>query len=255
MKIASWNLNGIRSCAKSGLIPWLEKRTNDIILLQEVRADLGQIPKEVVELSDYHKFWFPAQSKKGYSGVGILSKDNPLRLMQGIGRKEFDVEGRVLAAEFKDCIAVSAYFPNSQDGGKRLEYKIAFCEALHKWLSALRKQGKLVILGGDFNIAPFPIDLARPNENEKSPGYLPEERAWMKSFLDGGWIDSFRYLNPEAIKYSWWSARTRARERNVGWRIDFHALHEQDKERIASADIENDVLGSDHCPVNLEVAI
>ncbi|NMC62026.1 MAG: exodeoxyribonuclease III, partial [SAR324 cluster bacterium] len=167
----------------------------------------------------------------------------------------FNNEGRVLAAEFKDIIIASAYFPNSQDGGKRLDFKLSFCEAIHEWLLDLKKTGKIVVLGGDYNIAPFPIDLARPDDNEKSPGYLPEERAWMKSFLESGWVDSYRFLHPESVKYSWWSARTRARERNIGWRIDFHVLPEEDRDRIIAADIENEVLGSDHCPINLEIRI
>lgn len=255
MKIASWNVNGIRACTKSGLVPWLQLSAYDVILLQEVRADGTQIPSEVECVPGYRKFWLPAKSKKGYSGVGILSRKEPQRIIEGMSIHAFDNEGRVLTAEFDEIIAVSAYFPNSQDGGKRLDFKLSFCEAIHEWLLELKKSGKIVVLGGDYNIAPSPIDLARPDENEKSPGYLPEERAWMKSFLESGWIDSFRYIHPELVKYSWWSARTRARERNVGWRIDFHVLHEQDRERIVSADIENEVLGSDHCPINLEIEI
>ena len=254
MKIASWNVNGIRAAAKSDLLPWLRRGEYDVILLQEVRADQSQIPAEI-EALDLHKAWHAATAKKGYSGVGILSREKPLRLIEGMGCDAFDCEGRVLAAEFRDIIAISAYFPNSQDGGKRLGFKIEFCEAVHAWVDALRAEGKPVVLGGDYNIAPFPIDLARPADNEKSPGYLPEERAWMKHFMDSGWIDTFRFLYPDAVKYSWWSARTRARERNVGWRIDFHTVHEKDRARIVAADIDNAVMGSDHCPISLELKV
>ena len=253
MKIASWNVNGIRACYKNGLMPWLAKGKYDVILLQEVRAEESQIPKDLLEDTTYKKYWYPAAVKKGYSGTALFSKKAAKKIYQGIGIPEFDGEGRILAAEFDEIIAVSAYFPNSQDAGKRVDYKIRFCDAVLEWLTKLRRRGKVVILGGDYNIAPYPIDLARPDENENTAGYLPEEREWMKKFLGSGWVDSFRYLHPETVKYSWWSMRTRARERNIGWRIDFLSLHEDDKKRIKSADIENDIYGSDHCPIFLEI--
>ncbi|NCN39904.1 exodeoxyribonuclease III, partial [bacterium] len=152
-RIASWNVNGIRACAKKGFVDWVESEDFDAILLQEVRADESQIPKEVQLLSEYHKAWFPATSKKGYSGVAILSKEEPLKVHRGMGSEEFDVEGRVISAEFEEMILVSAYFPNSQDKGKRIDYKLAFCDQMVKWLTKLRKTGKVVVLAGDFNIA------------------------------------------------------------------------------------------------------
>lgn len=254
MKIISWNLNGIRACTKNGFADWLKRCRADVVMLQEVRAMQEQVPEEVSAVSKYNQFWFPASSRKGYSGTGILCLENPKRVIEGIGIEDFDREGRVLGAEFEKFFVFSAYFPNSQDGGKRIEYKIDFCDALQKYLVKLRKEsGKPIILGGDFNIAHKPLDLARPENNENSPGYLPEERDWMEKFINSGWVDTFRYKHPDTVKYSWWSFRTRARDRNIGWRIDYHTMLKQDADLIEKADILTDVMGSDHCPVSLVV--
>lgn len=255
VRVATWNVNGIRACAKSGLTDWLTTHDADVVLLQEVRADVHQIPEEVCALGQYQQQWFPATVKKGYSGTAILSKAAPKKVTAGLGYEEFDGEGRVLTAEFDALVAVSAYFPNSQDGGRRLDYKIRYCDAMAAHLKKLSKTGKPVVLGGDYNIAPYPIDLARPKDNEKSPGYLPEERAWMDQFLKSGWTDTWREMNPETVKYSWWTARGGARERNVGWRIDFHVLQAKEKGRLRAADMLNEVKGSDHCPVTVELVV
>jgi exodeoxyribonuclease-3 len=161
----------------------------------------------------------------------------------------------VLTAEFDNLIAVSAYFPNSQDAGKRLDYKLRYCDAMAGHLAKLSKKGKPVVLGGDYNIAPYPIDLARPKDNEKNPGYLPEERAWMDQFLKSGWTDTWRNQHPEEVKYSWWSVRLGARARNIGWRIDFHVLQSKEVGRLRGADMLNDVTGSDHCPVTVDLIV
>lgn len=254
--LASWNVNGIRACYKSGLVEWFKKHSFDVIGLQEVRAEESQVPPEILELKGYSKFWNPATSKKGYSGVAIFSKREPQKVLWGIGVEEFDVEGRVITAEFEEFYFVTAYFPNAQDKGKRLSYKLAFCEAIHQFVKKLAKSGKCVVLCGDFNIAHQPIDLARPDDNHESPGYLPEERAWMGSFLDAGWIDTFRFLHPNKKEaYSWWSARTRARERNVGWRIDCLTVPERNKDLVMASGIQDKVMGSDHCPVTLELKV
>ncbi len=250
-KIVSWNVNGIRACVKNGFTQWLQTSEADFVLLQEVRADSSQIPGELANLPNYEKFWFPATSKKGYSGTGILSRQKALKVRNGIECEDFDCEGRVLAVEFEKITIVSAYFPNSQDGGKRLPFKISFCDAIAEFLLKLRRLGKPVVLGGDFNIAHRPIDLARPEANEDTAGYLPEERAWMEAFLNSGWVDTFRHQHPDLVKYSWWSARTNARARGIGWRIDYNVVHESDRSRVVAADIEDQVTGSDHCPVNL----
>lgn len=254
-RIATWNVNGIRAATKSGFPDWARSHDADILMLQEVRADEHQIPDEVKGLGHFYQTYFPATVKKGYSGTAILSKEDPRRITRGMGHEEFDGEGRVLTVELDKLIVVSAYFPNSQDGGRRLDFKLRYCEAMEEWLHKLSKKGKPVVLGGDFNVAPYPIDLARPKDNEKSPGYLPEERAWMDAFLNSGWTDTWRHLNPDTVKYSWWTARAGARSRNVGWRIDFHVLANKHRDRIVSADILNDVFGSDHCPVTLDIAV
>ncbi len=254
-RIASWNVNGIRACAKNGFVDWLKSEDFDAILLQEVRAEEDQIPIEIRELEGYHKAWHSATAKKGYSGVAILSKEAPIKIHLGMGAPEFDAEGRVISAEFEELILVSAYFPNSQDKGRRIDYKLAFCEQIIKWLNKLRKTGKVVVLAGDLNIAHEEIDLARPESNHGSPGFLPEERKWMSKFLDKGWVDTFRSLYPEEEVYSWWSARTRARDRNIGWRIDYHLIHEDDIDVLEDAGIQTQVLGSDHCPVTLDLKI
>lgn len=255
VSIASWNVNGIRACAKAGFTNWLGQQDHDVVVLQEVRAEPGQIPPDLLADTRYHKVWNPARVKKGYSGVALLSKEKPLRVEAGIGYDEFDGEGRVIMGEFPGFFAVGAYFPNSQDGGRRVDYKVRFCRAIHEYVDRLRKTGKPVVLGGDYNVAPRPIDLARPKENEGSPGYLPEERAWMAEFLEAGWLDTFRHLYPETVKYSWWSLRSAARARNIGWRIDHFAIARQDHDRLVAADILNDVMGSDHCPVNVTLAV
>jgi exodeoxyribonuclease-3 len=255
-KLASWNVNGIRACVASGhFLPWLEKNDFDVVGLQEVRALPEQIPLELQECKRLpFRHWFSAQ-KKGYSGVGILSRVQPKQVLQGIGVDEFDAEGRVLAAEFENFVFVTAYFPNSQDQGARLPYKLRFCEALLDWMNRLEKKlGKTIVLNGDFNIAHQAIDLARPKENEKTAGYLPEERAWMSSFVTAGWVDSFRHIHPtKTDAYSWWSARTNARPRNIGWRIDYFAVSPSGKDQVADAGIQSKVMGSDHCPVWVEL--
>jgi exodeoxyribonuclease-3 len=255
MRLAAWNVNGIRSCCQKGLGAWIEKENFDGIMLQEVRADPSQIPDEIQDLRGYYQYWNPATSKKGYSGTGILTHEEALSVIPGLGIDEFDVEGRVLSVELSKLWLVSAYFPNSQDAGRRIEYKIAFCRAMQSWLDKLRLSGKPVVLAGDFNIAHEEIDLARPKDNHDSPGFLPREREWMTEFVKSGWRDTFRELHPGKVQYSWWSARTRARERGIGWRIDYHTVHEDDMKYVKSAGIMDQVMGSDHCPVTLELKL
>jgi exodeoxyribonuclease-3 len=254
MRFASWNVNGIRACSKNGLAAWFKQQDFDIVGLQEVRALPEQIPEDVQSLPHY-KYWCAAQ-KKGYSGVGILSRTPALKMSSGLGVEEFDVEGRVITGEWKDCFFLSVYFPNSQEGGARLAYKLRFCEALAEFAERLRKSGKAVIVSGDYNIAHEEIDLARPDDNHESAGFLPKEREWMGQFLNAGWVDTFRHLYPDATeKYTWWSARMRARERNVGWRIDYLCVDDDHKEQIQSAGMQMSVLGSDHCPAILELSL
>jgi exodeoxyribonuclease-3 len=206
----------------------------------------------VIQGTSYKSYWACAK-KRGYSGVAIYSKTEPLEV-RFLGKPEFDGEGRALIAEYNDFFFFSAYFPNSQDAGKRLDYKLAFCAAMLRLCNSLVKKGRHFILCGDYNIAHTPIDLARPKQNEGNAGYLPEERAWMDKFTKEGHVDTFRHFHPgEAGHYSWWSYRTEARERNVGWRIDYHCVDSAFLPKVKSSIIRPEVTGSDHCPVEIEI--
>ncbi len=256
MKLVSWNVNGIRACHKNGFLDWFHTDKPDVVGLQEVRAEEHQVPPEIANLPNYSKVWFPAQ-KKGYSGVAILSRETPSQVFRGLGDSLFDSEGRVLGVEFEKFLFFSVYFPNSQDLGARLQFKIGFCEKLEGFLNSLnRSLKKPVVLCGDFNIAHQPIDLARPKENESTAGYFPQERAWISHFLGTGWIDTFRYFFPQKENaYSWWSARLNARARNIGWRIDYHTISPGSENLLEGAGIQDKVMGSDHCPVELHLKI
>ncbi|TVR90650.1 MAG: exodeoxyribonuclease III [Spirochaetaceae bacterium] len=251
MQIASWNVNGIRACAKKGFFDWLSQTSPDIVCLQETRAEPTQLGEQELHPAGYLSYWQSAE-KKGYSGVALYSKHEPTAV-RTLGHPEFDSEGRVLFLEFDSLVVGSAYFPNSQDGGKRLEYKLKFCDAIMTELGSMVASGKDVILAGDYNIAHQPIDIARPAENENSAGYLPEERAWMSSFLSSGYIDTFRQFDTSPGRYTWWSYRGGARTRNVGWRIDYHCVNERLSSRLESVQIQAEVHGSDHCPILLNV--
>ncbi|GAB1482205.1 exodeoxyribonuclease III [Treponema sp.] len=259
VRILSWNVNGIRAVEKKGFVDWLKTESPDLLCLQETKARKDQLSEDLISPTDstgntYYSYWASAQ-KAGYSGVAIYSKTEPLDI-RSLGADEFDAEGRVLAADFKDFTLISAYFPNSQDKGARLPYKLDFCAAMLDECKRLVKAGRNIVLCGDYNIAHKPIDLARPKENEENPGYLPEERAWMDTFTQAGFADTFRRAHPDAIdQYSWWSYRIRARERNVGWRIDYHCVNEALMPKVSSSIIRQDVLGSDHCPVEIELSI
>lgn len=257
LRIASWNVNGIRSAHSKGLLSWIASENPDVVCLQETKAHPDQLTEELLAPEDglgrpYKVYWASAQ-KKGYSGVALLSRAEP-RSVSFLGVREYDEEGRVLAADFGGVTVISAYFPNSQDGGARLGYKLGFCAAIREFCDGIVAQGGHIVLSGDYNIAHTPIDLARPKENEGNPGYLPEERAWMEDFTRAGYVDTFRALHPgEPGHYSWWSYRTRARENNVGWRIDYHCVDSGLRGRVRSASIRDEITGSDHCPVLLEL--
>jgi len=259
MRIFSFNVNGIRAVEKKGFIPWMEAEGADMVCIQETKARPEQLSAELREIRDkngklYHAYWASAK-RPGYSGVAIYSRIEPLDL-RTLGISEFDDEGRVLQADFRDFTLISAYFPNSQEEGRRLDYKLGFCDAILKLCKKYRKEKRHFILSGDYNIAHTPIDLARPRENEGNAGYLPEERAWMDTFTAAGFIDTFRHFHPgETGHYSWWSYRLRARERNVGWRIDYHCTDREFLPAIKSSVIRPDVLGSDHCPVEINIEL
>jgi exodeoxyribonuclease-3 len=257
MRILSWNVNGIRAVEKRGFVPWFQAEAPDALCLQETKARPEQLSQDLTAPQDkrgnpYHAYWASAK-KAGYSGVAIFTRIEP-KSVKPLGIGKFDNEGRVLLAEFSDFTLICAYFPNSQDGGARLPYKLEFCDAMMELCNSLVKKKRHFVLCGDYNIAHTPIDLARPKENEGNAGYLPEERAWMDSFTKAGHIDSFRHFHPgETGHYSWWSYRAAARIRNVGWRIDYHCVDRAFLGRVKNARIRPDVEGSDHCPVEIEI--
>ena len=251
-RIASWNVNGIRAAEKKGLFPWLQARKPDILCLQETKAHTDQLTEEFLDQEEYESHFISGE-KRGYSGVALYSRERP-RSISPLGVDDFDREGRVLVAEYGDFILVNAYFPNSQAEGARLSYKIEFCEAIKEFCDAVRARGTDVVICGDFNIAHKPIDLANPKSNEGNPGFLPEERAWMDRFIGAGYLDTFRMFTPEGGHYSWWSYRFNAREKNIGWRIDYHCVSPGMKGRVKDAVILPDVMGSDHCPVEVTIS-
>lgn len=252
-QVLSWNVNGIRAAAKKGFSQWLAATAPDILCVQETKAQPDQVPPEIAHPDGYRVYWASAE-KKGYSGVAVFTKDEPTNVSQ-MGIKRFDDEGRVLQLTYDDVVLITAYFPNSQTAGKRLDYKLDFCRSIKEICDSHTATGKKVVLCGDYNISHKPIDLARPAENEKNAGYLPEERAWMDGFIGGGYTDTFRMFNHEGGNYTWWSMITRGRERNVGWRLDYHCVNEGFAGAVVEAGILADVMGSDHCPVSVTLDI
>jgi exodeoxyribonuclease-3 len=256
MKIITWNVNGIRAAEKRGFVNWLIKENADILCLNETKAEPKQLPEHLinppVKGTPYSSFWASAK-KKGYSGVAIYTKKKPENV-RFLDKPEFDDEGRVLIADYKDFTLIAAYFPNSQDERKRLDYKLAFCDSMLKLCNSLVKKGRHFLLTGDYNIAHTPIDLARPKANGNSAGYLPDERAWMDKFTGAGHIDTFRHFHPnETGHYTWWSYMGGARSRNVGWRLDYNCVDKGFIDRVKSSIIRPEVEGSDHCPVEIKL--
>ena len=246
-KFISWNVNGLRACVNKGFLDFFKEIDADVFCVQETKLQEGQID---LDLDGYHKYWNYAE-KKGYSGTAMFSKDEPLSVKYGIGIEEHDKEGRVITAEFDTYYIVTCYTPNSQNELKRLDYRMEWEEAFLAYLKELEKS-KPVILCGDLNVAHMEIDLKNPKTNRKNAGFTDEEREKMTVLLDSGFTDTFRYFYPdkEGI-YSWWSYRFKAREKNAGWRIDYFISSKELNDKLVSAAIHTDVLGSDHCPVEL----
>lgn len=252
MKLASWNVNGLRSLEKNKYWETFLRTTKpDIFGLQETKASPEQLSELLLSPPGYSAFFSSSVVKKGYSGVALYSKVEPLSLHYGMGIPEFDQEGRLIAGEFEDFWFVNAYFPNGGQGPARLDYKMRFYDAFLLFVEKLKVQ-KPVIFCGDVNTAHEEIDLARPKENQKTTGFLPEERAWIDEVVDAGYIDSFRRKHPnQRDAYSYWDLFTRARDRNVGWRIDYIFVSREFAFRIKKAEIHSDIFGSDHCPVSI----
>lgn len=250
-EILSWNVNGMRSVLRKGFLEWLEKAEPDIVCLQETRVYPDDLTEEQRTPNGYVSMWMPAQ-KKGYSGVGFYAKREPVSVSP-LGKKAFDAEGRVQLIEYKNFTIVNAYFPNSQPERRRLDYKLKFVSAVKRACNKLVREGRNVIICGDYNIAHREIDLARPKQNVNNPGFLPEEREAMTKFLKAGYVDTFRQFCDEPGHYSWWSYRANARAKNVGWRIDYHCVNQDFLPRVKRATIHSEVTGSDHCPVGIVV--
>ena len=251
MKFISWNVNGLRAIEKKGFVDVVKGLGADIFAVQETRVQSEQLSDELKSINGYLSYFAQAK-KKGYSGVGVYTRKKPLRVTIGIGVNQFDDEGRVLTLEFADFFLINAYFPNAQHELKRIDFKLAFNNALFEYTKQLAGK-KSTIICGDFNVAHKAIDLANPKANEKNPGFSIEERNWMDGFINAGWVDTFRVFNQEPGQYSWWSYRFNARSKNIGWRIDYFIIDENSKSRLKSAAILTDILGSDHCPVQMEL--
>lgn len=251
MKILSWNVNGLRAVLRHGLLDFLEQERPDVLALQEIKITLANRQNLDFDFASYDEYWHPAH-KSGYSGTAILAKLKPRQVRAGIGIKEFDREGRVQTLEYSKFYLVNVYFPNANHQLSRLDFKLKFNQALLKYLKKLEIK-KPLIVGGDFNVAHQEIDLANPKTNFGNAGFTKEERAWMDKFIDAGLIDTFRFFHKNKVQYSWWSYRFKVRARNIGWRIDYFLVSEKMKKQIKSAFILDKIMGSDHCPVGIEI--
>lgn len=249
MKLISWNVNGIRACLEKGFLEYFQALNADFFCLQETKAQPEQV---ALELPGYHQFWYSAE-KKGYSGTAIFAKQEPLSVTYGVGVEELDHEGRLICLEYADFYLLTCYTPNAQDGLKRIDHRMAWEDAFRNYLCRLDEK-KPVVVCGDLNVAHNEIDLKNPKSNRGSAGFSDEERGKFTELLAAGFTDSFRHLYPDLTgAYSWWSYRYNARKNNAGWRIDYFLVSDRWKERIAAASIYNEIYGSDHCPVGLEL--
>lgn len=258
LKIISWNVNGLRAVHRKELfLPFVKKESPDILLLQEVKAEENQLPDEVKNIPGYASYFSSPKEKKGYSGVALYTKLRPKRVLFGLNgnnNDEHHEEGRLIAAQYDDFWLFNVYFPNGGGGPVRLKYKLDFYDEFLAYLEKLKKKGEKIIFAGDVNTAHEEIDLARPKENEKNTGFLPEERAWIDEVIASGFTDTFRYFHPDKTgAYSYWDMKTAARDRNVGWRLDYFFASGNLTSRLKRADILPHYSGSDHCPIVLEL--
>ncbi len=253
LKIISYNVNGIRAAIQKGFTQWLADQKADVICIQELKADFEQVDTQEIEQLGYSVHWHSAQ-KKGYSGVAIFTKLKPIHIEIGCGIEKYDFEGRVIRLDFDQFSVMSVYMPSGSSGEERQAFKMEWLADFQDYIQGLRQAIPNLIISGDYNICHRAIDIHNPKGNANSSGFLPEERDWMESFIQSGFIDTFRHINPEtAHAYSWWSYRAGARGKNLGWRIDYHLASEALKDRIANAYILPDAMHSDHCPIVLEL--
>ena len=254
MKIITYNVNGIRAALRKGWLDWVKATAPDVICLQEIKATPDQVPEILlIEELGYEYYWYPAQ-KKGYSGTAILTRVTPQHIEYGCGHEDYDFEGRVIRADFPDVSVMSVYFPSGTTGGIRQEFKYRFLDDFQSYSDELRVDKPNLVVCGDFNICHREIDIHNPKSNANSSGFLPQEREWMENFINSGYVDSFRFQNPDPHQYTWWSYRAGARSRNLGWRIDYNMVSKPLQERIHTTKILPDAVHSDHCPVELILA-
>ena len=252
MKIFSWNVNGLRAVVKKGFFDWLNLETPDVVCLQEIKARVEDLDENLLNPKGYHTVWNPAE-RKGYSGVAVFMKKKPTAIHKGMGIERFDSEGRIIRVEFKDFDLLNVYFPNGTSGSERLQYKMDFYDAFLDHCEDLRGRGKELVITGDVNTAHKPIDLNNPKANEKNSGFLPEEREWVDKFIKHGYVDSFRAFNQQPDQYTWWSYRFNVRGKNIGWRIDYFFVTEGLMKKVKDSFITPEVMGSDHCPIGLDI--
>jgi exodeoxyribonuclease-3 len=253
IRLLSWNVNGIRAVEKKGFLDWLREEAPDVLCLQETRAHPDQVPPALLSPEGYFAYWDHPE-RSGYSGVALFSRREPLRVTKGFGIERFDAEGRVLVAAYPGFTLLNVYFPNGKMNEERLHYKLDFYEAFLDHILGLRERGEKLVICGDFNTAHTEFDLSHPKENETVSGFLPVERAWMDRLTGHGFVDTFRLFNGDPGNYTWWSMRTRARERNMGWRLDYFFVSDTLLGCVEGAAILSNVMGSDHCPVSLALS-
>jgi exodeoxyribonuclease-3 len=257
IKLISWNVNGIRAVIKKDFFRAFKQLDADIFAIQETKIQDSQLTDEMKNIARYQSFWSHATVKKGYSGVCTYTRIEPKTIHYSIGEPKFDNEGRVIEMDFDDFIFFNVYFPNGQMSEERLQYKLDFYERFFKYADEYKNQGRSLIITGDYNTAHNEIDLKNPKSNEKNSGFLRIERDWLDRIIENGYVDTYRYYCPDDVKYSWWTYRFKARERNIGWRIDYFFVTKDiiDNGWVKEVFIDNDIFGSDHCPIGLLIEI
>lgn len=253
MKIIAWNVNGIRAVYKKGALDAIWKQKPDIFVVNETKSHPEQLPTELQKPEGYFAYFNSATTRKGYSGVALYTKEKPDKVNYDFGMN--DKEGRYIEVHFGKLVVIGCYFPNGGGESHRLKYKLEFYDKFLEHIEKLRKKGYSIIFCGDVNVAHEEIDLARPKENEKNVGFLPEERAWIDELQYSGYVDVWRHLHPQKVEYSWWDMKTRSRERNIGWRIDYCFIGNNLIKKVKKCEIQTEIYGSDHCPVLLEVGV
>jgi len=251
----SWNVNGIRAVAKKGFYNWLDSTNANIVAIQETKADISQLDFSYTHPKDFESVWSSSTIRKGYSGTAVFSKTSPKQTIIGFDSAKFDGDGRVIIQEYEDFVFMNIYFPNGGRGPEWVKYKLEFYDMFLTKVQQYQQARRPVIVCGDVNTAFAEIDLSRPKENIHHSGFMPEERVGLQKFFDNGLVDTFRYLHPNKVQYTWWDMKTHARQRNVGWRIDYFFISEDLKQCLVSAQIHNDIFGSDHCPISITIDI